>query len=119
MHASVVRLVLVFGALAAIVAALFAGALWLGRRWARRHPSANGAKRVITRTGFALYGCQTLLLFGGLSATQLQPDGPLGSFLRRPGGLPTYLVLLVVGFAIAEVLLAKLGHPTTRERERK
>jgi hypothetical protein len=116
MHASIVRLLLVFGALAVIVAALFAIPLWISRSWMRRHPNSKSARKVITRTGFVLYGCQTLLLFVGLSARELQPHGPLGEFLQPPGGLLAYLVLLIVGFSTAAALLAKWGHPCMRER---
>jgi hypothetical protein len=116
MHNSIthVRFLLVLFSLILIV--LFVGALWVGRRWVKRHPSAPGARRAITPTGFVLYGCQTLLLFVGLAARQLQPAGPLGEFLGTPGGLIAYLVCLTLGFSLAERALAKLGHPTTRER---
>ena len=110
----IIALVLV---LVAIVAALIAGGLWLGRIWARRHPHAKSAKQVITLTGLVLYGCQTLLLLLGLAARQLQPHGPLGDFLSTPEGLVTYLGCLVVGFSVAASILAKLGHPVTRERD--
>lgn len=116
MHVSIVRLLLAFGALALVIAPLFAIPLWIARRWLKRHPASVSARRVITPTGYVFYGCQTLLLFVGLSAQALQPHGPLGEFLSAPGGFLTYLVLLIVGFSIAGTLLTKWGYPIMRER---
>lgn len=95
---------------------LLAGALWAGRRWVKRHPSSKAARQEITPTGLALCGCQTLLLFGGLAARELEPDGPLGEFLATPAGVITYLVCLIVGFSLTAHALRKLGYPVARER---
>jgi hypothetical protein len=111
-----VRLLLLITGLVVIVAALLSVGLWLGRMWARQHPQAEGQRQIITPTGLVLYGCQTLLLFLGLAARQLQPHGPLGEFLNTPGGLITYIACLIVGFSVAAAAFAKLGHPVARER---
>src|ERR1700738_2790346 len=107
MHISVGRLIVLIVILSAIVIALFGGALWAGRRWIKRHPSASGARQVVTPTGFVLYGCQTLLLFVGLAARELQPHGPLGEFLGTPAGVVAYLMCLIIGFSIAGRVLGK------------
>ena len=117
MHISIGRVIVLVVLLSAILAALIGGALWAGRRWVKRHPSANGARQVITPTGFVLCGCQTLILFVGLAARELQPNGPLGESLGTPGGVVAYLMCLIVGFAIAAHVLGKLGHPVARQRE--
>jgi hypothetical protein len=109
------RFIVLVVVLTAIPIALFAGALWAGRRWAKRHPSAKGAQQVITPTGFVLYGCQTLLLFFGFAARELEPDGPLGEFLGTPAGVIAYLVCLIVGFSLAAHTLGKLGYPVVRQ----
>jgi hypothetical protein len=117
MHISIGRVIILVVLLSAILVALFGGALWAGRRWVKRHPSAKGARQAITPTGFVLYGCQTLALFVGVAARELQPSGALGEFLGTPGGVVAYLVCLIVGFSIAAHALGKLGHPVARERE--
>ena len=116
MQISIGRVIVFAVVLGAILVALFGSALWAGRRWAKRHPSADGAKQVITPTGFVLYGCQTALLLVGCAARELQPHGPLGEFLNTPAGVVAYLVFLIVGFSIAAHALRKLGHPVARER---
>jgi len=116
MHISITRVIVLVVLLGLILVVLFGGALWVGRRWVKRHPSAKGARQVITPTGFVLYGCQTLFLFVGLAARELQPSGPLGEFLGTPGGVIAYLVCLTIGFSIVARALGKLGYPPTREQ---
>ena len=50
------------------------------------------------------------------SSSRWQPDGPLGEFLGTAVGVIAYLVCLTLGLSLAERALARLGHPTTRER---
>lgn len=104
--------------LAAILVVVFGGALWAGKRWIKRHPSANGATQVITPTGFVLFGCQVLLLIVGFAARELEPHGPLGEFLGTPAGVVAYLVCLLVGVSIAGHALRRLGYPVFRVRGR-
>lgn len=112
---SIERVILLVVLLAAILVAILGSALWAGRRWAKRYPETNGAKQV-TLVGFALFGCEILLLFAGLTARELQPHGPLGEFVSTPGGIIAYLVCVVVGCGIAGRALGKLGHPLMREK---
>lgn len=85
----------------------------LSHRQLKNRPSAIGLTHV-TPTGVALYGCQMVILFVGIAARQLQPQGPLGQFLKRPGGAFTYIVCLIIGFWLAGRALGKLGHPLIR-----
>jgi hypothetical protein len=115
MHISIERVILLVVLFAAILVAILGSALLAGKRWAKRHPETNGAKQV-TPVGFALFGCETLLLFAGLTAPELQPHGPLGEFVSTPGGIIAYLACVIVGCGIAGHALGKLGHPLMRER---
>jgi drug/metabolite transporter (DMT)-like permease len=115
MHVSIERVILLFLLFAGILVAILGSALWAGRRWTKRHPATKGAKQV-TPVGFALFGCETLLLFAGLTAPELQPHGPLGEFVSTPGGIIAYLVCVVVGCGLAGHALGKLGHPLMREK---
>jgi hypothetical protein len=53
-----------------------------------------------------------LVLFA--AAATLQPDGPLGSFLRTPKGLLAAALGLIVGLSVAGVALERFGMPITR-----
>ena len=115
MNASVTGATLIVIGLVAIVAALISFGLWVGRAWLRRHPHAQPGRHITTPTGLVLYGFQTLLLFVGLVARQLQIFGEFGKFLNTSGGLIAYFVALIVGSSIVAAVLAKLGRPVSRE----
>lgn len=77
--------------------------------------SPHKSKRVIvTPAGIALFACQAAALVLFAAAATLQPDGPLGSFLRTPKGLLAAGVGLVAGLSIAALALERLGMPITR-----
>jgi ACR3 family arsenite efflux pump ArsB len=99
--------------------ALFFAGRWLVFRIIGRGRAARREMRKITLAGFALYACLTLVLIVFCAAYQLQPDGPLGSFLHQPMGLLAAFLLTVVGFGVAETLLRKLGAPTMRDKDRR
>jgi predicted DCC family thiol-disulfide oxidoreductase YuxK len=117
MHVSIIRVLMLVVALVAIVVALFAGALWVGRRFIKRNPDVDGARTIITRTGFLLYGCQTLLLFAGLAAPGLRLRGPLGTFFQHSWALLAYIAFLLAGVAVASKLLTRLGLPPLRDKD--
>lgn len=95
---------------------LFFALSWLARRWFRRRPFANATTK-ITLTGLALYGCLVLVLISGVAAKEIEPNGPLGAFLNRPGGIIAGHVLAWIAFWIANVALAKVGQPSFRQVE--
>jgi hypothetical protein len=98
--------------------ALFFAARWLVFRIIGRRRAPQEIQ-TITPAGFALYACLTLVLIVFCAAYQVQPDGPLGSFLHRPMGLLAALLLTFVGFGVAETLLRKFGAPTMRDKDRR
>jgi hypothetical protein len=95
------------------IAVLAVVALRFARRLIRKRPETEGAKRV-TLTGFALYGCVTLMLLLGVAAPKLAPEGPLGRFLSTPQGMLAYYVAVSVGFSVAASALSRLGYPILR-----
>jgi ACR3 family arsenite efflux pump ArsB len=111
-------LLILVGIFVLLPLALFFAARWLVFRIiGRRHAAQE--MRTITPAGFALYACLTLVLLVFCAAYQLQPDGPLGSFLHQPMGLLATLLMTVIGFGVAETLLRKLGAPTMRDKDRR
>jgi hypothetical protein len=95
---------------------LFFGIRWLAFRYLPQEKRVHHRMLAITPSGFALCGCLLVALLLLFSAPQLQPNGPLGTFLRQPGGMVAGILLIMVSCTIAERILRKLGHPTTRVR---
>lgn len=99
-----------------VIAALFYWGMRLARSIEKKAPPEAGAK--ITPTGLTLVGCMTAVLVVFAAAATLEPEGPLGSFLRRPEGLLAALVAAVVFFSLAAWLFESIGYPISR-RSRK
>lgn len=72
---------------------------------------------VVTRAGIALFACQTALLVVFAAAATLQPDGPLGSFLRTPKGFLVAALGVIAGLSIAGLALERFGMPITRHED--
>jgi hypothetical protein len=108
--------VLMLGGVAIVaIAALF----YLGMRLARaiEKKAPPEARANITPTGLALAGCMTATLVVFAVAATLEPEGPLGSFLRRPEGLLAALVAAVVFFSLVAWLFERIGYPISRSRK--
>jgi hypothetical protein len=99
--------------LACVAIAMVGGLFYFGIRLARaiekKAPTEMRAK--LTPTGLTLYGCMTAVLVLFVAATTLEPEGPLGSFLRRPEGLVAALVATVAFFSLAAWLFERVGYP--------
>ena len=108
--------VLMLGSVAiAVIAALLYFGMRLARAIEKKAPPEAGAK--ITPTGVALAGCFTAVLVIFAAAATLEPEGPLGSFLRRPEGLVAALVAAVVFFSLVAWLFERSGYPISRSRK--
>ena len=107
--------VLMLGGVAVVVIApLFYLGMRLARAIEKKAPLAAGGK--ITPTGLALAGCMTAVLVVFAAAATLEPEGPLGSFLRRPEGLVAALAAAVVFFSVVAWLFERIGYPIARSR---
>ena len=98
-----------------MIGAMFYFGIRLARTIDKRAPSEMSVQ--VTRTALTLYGCMTAALVIFVAAATLEPDGPLGSFLRRPEGLVAALVATVVFFSVAAWLFEKVGYPISRGRK--
>jgi hypothetical protein len=104
--------VILGGTVVLLIGAMFYFGMTLARTIEKKAPGEMSAK--VTLTGLVLYGCMTAVLVLFLAAATLEPDGPLGSFLRRPEGLVAALAATVVFFSVAAWLFEKVGYPISR-----
>jgi len=98
-----------------VIAALFYFGMRLAGAIEKKAPPEAGAK--MTPTGLALAGCLTAVLVVFAAAATLEPEGPLGSFLRRPEGLVAALVGTVVFFSLIAWLFERIGYPILQSRK--
>ena len=103
------------GAAVLVIGAMFYLGIRLARTIEKKAPSELSVQ--VTRTGLTLYGCMTAVLVVFVAAATLKPDGPLGSFLRRPEGLVAALVATAVFFSGVAWLFEKSGYPISRRRK--
>jgi len=103
------------GAAVLVIGAMFYFGMRLARTIEKKAPTGMSVQ--LTRTGLTLYGCMTAVLVIFAAAATLEPDGPLGSLLRRPEGLVAALVATVVFFSVAAWLFERIGYPISRRRK--
>src|SRR5690606_24291396 len=98
-----------------VIGAMFYFGMRVARTLEKKAPS--GLRVQLTRTGLALYGCMTAVLVLFAAAATIEPEGTLGSLLRRPGGLAVTLVATVTFFSVAAWLFERIGYPVSRRRK--
>jgi peptidoglycan biosynthesis protein MviN/MurJ (putative lipid II flippase) len=92
---------------------LFLGLQWLARRWIRTHPSSR-AMSEITPAGYLFCTCLVVSLLGWAIVFTLDPTGRIGAFLHSTVGAVAALIVIFLGFPLAEAALTRLGYPLTR-----
>jgi hypothetical protein len=106
-------LALVIGIFVVFPVVLFFGLRSLERRWIKPR-SSSPMRSVVTPAGYLLHGSQVVFLLGCAVNYELEPTGPLGASLHTVPGLVLVLLGSTGGFALAAVILARLGYPTSR-----
>ena len=108
-------MLLLLGFFVVLPTVLFFALQWMARRWLRNSPNSPFAVK-ITRWGFLVYACMTLMLFYGAVEYHIRPDSAVGAFLHQPSGIVIGLVAVTLVGRWLDVLLRRAGRPVSIPR---
>jgi hypothetical protein len=81
--------------------------------WLRRTGRVAPPSSYVTGTGLIVYAVMIALAIVGLAVAMVAPHSSFGAWLRDRNLVP-FLLILGAMAVVAELILAKLGRPTTR-----